>query len=131
TASEGKANRVPSYTPRLGSNPRCLAGKDLRRDVTWQTCGDAGLRVVSVGPGSGQKRPDSVRRTRDPEFLHPAPQGVGVEAENLGGTTGAGQDPVGLPQDGDDVVALHGLQARPGLARGWWGGRRDGGVGGR
>src|SRR5262249_19865638 len=42
----------------------------------------------------------------------------------------AGDDPDRVPQDGDDVVTLHGLQARQGLARGWWGGRGDGGVAG-
>ena len=47
-----------------------------------------------------------------------------MEAEDLGGAAGAGEEPVGLPQHGEDVVAFHGLQA--GLARGRWGARAIG-----
>src|SRR5262245_38407147 len=63
---------------------------------------------------------------RNAELLDPAAQRTGIEAEDRGGAARAGDDPVGVPQDGDNVVALHGLQAGQGLARGWWGGRGGG-----
>ena len=44
----------------------------------------------------------------DAEFLHAVAQCVGVEAEDLGGAAGAVDDPVGLLENGEDVVALHG-----------------------
>ena len=50
------------------------------------------------------------RRACDAEFLHAVAQGVGMEAEDLGGAAGAVDDPVGLLEDGEDVVTLHGFK---------------------
>jgi hypothetical protein len=52
-----------------------------------------------------------VRRAGNAEFLHPVSKGAGVEAENLGGAARAGDDPVGLPENGEDVVVFDSFQA--------------------
>ena len=56
------------------------------------------------------KLPDSRIGPCDTEFLHAVAQCVGVEAEDLGGAAGAVDDPVGLLENGEDVVALHGFK---------------------
>src|SRR5439155_22341464 len=56
------------------------------------------------------KLPDSGIGPCDTEFLHAVAQCVGVEAEDLGGAAGAVDDPVGLLENGEDVVVLHGFQ---------------------
>src|SRR5262249_22497871 len=55
----------------------------------------------------GEKAPELASGTADAELLHPVSKGAGVEAEDLGGAAGAGDDPVGLLEDGDDVIAFH------------------------
>src|SRR5262249_59181618 len=76
----------------------------------------------------GDKAPELARGTADAELLHPVSKGAGVEAEDLGGAAGAGDDPVGLLEHGDDVFAFHGCQG--GLA--WClSGDGRGGVAGR
>jgi hypothetical protein len=45
-----------------------------------------------------------------PSFFIRYPESVGMEAENLGGAAGAVNHPVGLLDNGQDVVALHGFK---------------------
>src|SRR5262249_30475817 len=55
---------------------------------------------------------------RDSELLDAAAESAGIKTEDRGGATAAGDYPVGVPENFDDVIALHGLEARQGLARG-------------
>ena len=73
-------------------------------------CGRIGVTAF------GEKLPDLVNRARYAELLDAIAEGVRVKAEDLGGAAGAGDQPVGLLEDLQDVVAFHVLQAR--LARG-------------
>jgi len=56
--------------------------------------------------------PDLVGGAHDAELFHPVAQGIGVQAQNPSCTPGAFDNPVGLVQDGDDVVALDRLQGK-------------------
>ena len=47
----------------------------------------------------------------DTEFFHPAAQRVGVQIEQLGRAFCAFDDPVGLVQNGDDVLPRYVLEA--------------------
>src|SRR5262249_10934516 len=95
-----------------------------RRGAWWPAAG----RVWSRHVATTRSKLGVV--ARDAEFLDPATQRAGVESEDRGSAARAGDDPVGVPQDGEDVVALHGLKAWEGLARPLWGGGRDGAASG-
>ncbi len=61
--------------------------------------------MTSAVTACGEKLPDSGIGAGDTQFLHPVAQGVGVEAEDLGGPARAVNNSVGLPENGEDVVA--------------------------
>src|SRR5262245_25885225 len=70
--------------------------------------------------------PELTGGSRNAELLDAAAEGAGVKVEDRGSAARAGDHPVGVPEDGDDVIALHGLQAGQGLTRGLLGGRGGG-----
>ena len=51
-------------------------------------------------------------RPLDAEFFHPAAQRVGMQIKQLGRAFCAFDDPVGLVQNGDDVLPRYVLEAR-------------------
>src|SRR5262245_50861269 len=70
--------------------------------------------------------PELISGSRNAELLDTAAEGAGIHAEDRGGAAGPGDHSVGVPEDLDDVIALHRLQGRQGLAGGVWVGRRGG-----
>ena len=117
TVGEGKANRVPVDNVGAVFCPESLARNGLQR-----TKGGGRPGVVNRGRLRASRhvatRPSELGEiARNTELLDPAPQRTGVQAEDRGGAARARDYPVGVSQDGDDVVALHGLQAGQGLAR--------------
>jgi hypothetical protein len=52
-----------------------------------------------------------------PSFFHPVAQGIRMQSQDQGCAARALDNPVGLLQDGDDVVALHRLQGE--IVLGW------------
>jgi len=54
-----------------------------------------------------------------PSFLHPATEGIGMNAENLGRSLGSLDDAVGLGQYGQDVALGYVVQRRACAAQRW------------
>src|SRR6266567_6126861 len=70
------------------------------------------VRYGFVATGFRGRRSRIQRRTLDSEFLHAAAQGVGMQIENLRGSTVAFNHPVGFLQNALDMPSFHLLQRR-------------------
>src|SRR5262245_53831099 len=91
----------------------------------WRQGGRGGSRPAAGLATFRDRPPELARGSRNAELLDATAEGAGIQAEDRGGAAGAGDDPVGVPEDLDDVIALDGLQARQGLAGGLLGRRGE------
>src|SRR5262245_46351237 len=80
--------------------------------MSWQSSGSGGLLTKTGVTIFDEYSPVLVTVARQAVLFYPVPEGARVDAEDLGGAPAAGDDPVGLPEDLQDVIALHVFQAR-------------------
>src|SRR5262249_855102 len=101
----------------------------------WRSCPSLRAGAVLQGRrgclgGGGRPRrrrrhrrrqsPDVVGGAREAEFFHPVAEGAGGKVQEPRRAAGAGDDPVGLVEAGEDVVAFHRFQAGLSVVGGWW-----------